>query len=157
MINLCSHERGTAPVHVNRTAPLCSLTRAYKKFFLEKNATLPLALCLWGFARWHYGGISGIFGRFFPFWRICNSTELSIRICNPINFLALQMLTLIVVGLQIRPNGEGSSCAIKIPDKFAAIIRRKVARDLNVPAPFKASDEQKMGFRSANNRELNFK
>ena len=35
-----------------------------KSFFRKKNATLPLALCLSGFARWHYGGISGIFGRF---------------------------------------------------------------------------------------------
>ena len=32
-------------------------------FFSKKNATLPLALCLWGLRRWHYGGISGIFGR----------------------------------------------------------------------------------------------
>jgi len=32
--------------------------------FIEKNATLPLGLCLSGFARWHYGGISGIFRRF---------------------------------------------------------------------------------------------
>jgi len=29
----------------------------------KKNATLPLGLCLSGFAWWHYGGISGIFGR----------------------------------------------------------------------------------------------
>ena len=34
-----------------------------KSFFSKKNATLPLALCLWGLRRWHYGGISGIFGR----------------------------------------------------------------------------------------------
>jgi hypothetical protein len=33
-------------------------------FSRKKNVTLPLALCLSGFARWHYGGISGIFGRF---------------------------------------------------------------------------------------------
>ena len=39
-------------------------SRAYKKFFLKKNVTLPLALCLSEFARWHYGGISGIFARF---------------------------------------------------------------------------------------------
>ena len=79
----------------SQTCPTFILTRAHKTFFLEKNATLPLALCLWWLRRWHYGGISGIFGRFFPFWRtngrwpkgkaICNSTELSIRICNPIN------------------------------------------------------------------------
>ena len=39
------------------------LSRAYKKFFPEKNATLPPPLCLWGLRRWHYGGISGIFKR----------------------------------------------------------------------------------------------
>ena len=32
----------------------------YKFVFLENNATLPLAQCLCGFARWHYSGISGI-------------------------------------------------------------------------------------------------
>ena len=73
------------------------------------------------------------------------------------------MLTLIVVGLQIRPNGgglsqrEGNSTNIKIPDKVPAIIRRKIARDLNLLIPFWAFVQQKMGFRSAKDRDLNFK
>ena len=37
--------------------------------------------------------------------RICNPAVFSIRICNPLSFSALQMLILIVVGLQIRPSG----------------------------------------------------
>ena len=39
------------------------LSRAYKKFFSKRNATLSLALCLSGLRQWHYGVISGIFGR----------------------------------------------------------------------------------------------
>ena len=52
------------------------------------------------------------------------------------------MLTLIVVGLQIRPNGgglsqrKGSSTNIKIPDKLPARIRTKVAQKLSLPDPF---------------------
>ena len=38
--------------------------------------------------------------------RICNPAVFSIRICNPLSFSALQMLILIVVGLQIRPSGS---------------------------------------------------
>ena len=47
-----------------------------KSFFSKKNATLPLALCLWGFARWHYGGISGIFGRYLESKRVTNKANL---------------------------------------------------------------------------------
>ena len=46
---------------------------------------------------------------------------------------------------------------IKIPDKFAATIWRKVAWDLNLIILFLAFNQQKMGFRWANDRVLNRK
>ena len=70
---ICPNELTTTFTIVNG---YCPITRTYKKFFPEKNATLPLALCLWGLRRWHYGGISGIFGRYLESKRVTNKANL---------------------------------------------------------------------------------